>query len=557
MKIMLATCNAKYIHKNLALRWLYTTCPYQEDVVLKEYTIKDDVIRMGNEIIDQGIQILCLSCYIWNIDLHLALISYVKSQNPEIHIIIGGPEVSYDSFELLDQGVDAISIGEGEQSIWKYVDMLKEEKFYEVEGMYTKAYPNKTYQRVDLSWLEQFPDPYFMEMDHTQMKLRYFYLETSRGCPYGCTYCLSSADRCVRMFSDAYVFSILEKIKNSEVRQVKLLDRTFNSNPKRALALARYINEHCIHQIFQFEIVAETLSEELLQFFCEEADVSRFRFEVGVQSFNTQTLTSVGRIQNNERLKEVIARLLAAGCILHVDLIAGLPYEGMESFHASYDQLFALQASEVQLGILKLLKGTKLRSQKEEFGFQFSLHAPYDIQKTNWLSKKELIAIHHCADATEKFWNSGKLRSTLSEVLRRGWYQSPFVMFMRLGEAYARLPRPYQPYQLFSCVKEILKDQKEKEVDALLLMEYYAIHKQRPKRFIRSYVTLEKKKELMYDCLDAGIHQQDHLFRYGLIDIGYDQGTICYQLVLYDKDQSLPKQYLIKEDTKEIKEWKR
>lgn len=557
MKIMLATCNAKYIHKNLALRWLYTTCPYQQDVLLKEYTIKDDVKRMGNEILAQGIEVLCLSCYIWNIDIHLELISYLKTLAPSIHIIIGGPEVSYDSFELLEQGVDAISIGEGEESIWEYVDMLKSGESYEIKGMYTRAYPNKEYRRTALSLLETYPDPYFMKMDEGQMKHRYFYLETSRGCPYGCTYCLSSADRCVRMFSDDYVCSILAKIKDSEVTQVKLLDRTFNSNPKRALALARYINEHCIHQIFQFEIVAETLSEELLRFFCEEADVSRFRFEVGVQSFNTKTLTSVGRIQNNERLKEVIARLLAAGCILHVDLIAGLPYEDMESFHASYDQLFALQASEVQLGILKLLKGTKLRSQKEEFGFQFSLQAPYDIQKTSWLSEDELIAIHHCADATEKFWNSGKLRYTLSEVLRRGWYSSPFTMFMALGKAYAELPRPYQPHQLFACVKEILKDQDEKEVDALLLMEYYAIHKQRPKRFTKSYVTLEKKKELMYDCLDAGIHQQDRLFRYGLIDIGYDHGDLCYQLVLYDKNQSLPKQYLIKEDTKEIKEWKR
>lgn len=557
MKIMLATCNAKYIHKNLALRWLYTSSPCQSDVILKEYTIKDDVTRMGKEILAMGIDVLCLSCYIWNIDIHMELIHYLKQHDSHLHIILGGPEVSYESFDLIDQGVDAISIGEGEESIWEYIDMLKSGTSYEVAGMYTRQYPNKEYRRVDLRLLETYENPYFLKMDEEHKKDRYFYLETSRGCPYGCTYCLSSADRCVRMFSDDYVFSILEKIKDSEVRQVKLLDRTFNSNPTRALALARYINEHCVNQIFQFEIVAETLSEELLRFFCEEADVSRFRFEVGVQSFNTKTLTSVGRIQNNARLKEVIARLKQAGCILHVDLIAGLPYEDMESFHASYDELFALQASEVQLGILKLLKGTKLRSQQEEYGFQFSLQAPYDIQATSWLSEEELVSIHHCADATEKFWNSGKLRTTLREVLRRGWYESPFTMFMALGKEYAKLPRPYQPYQLFTCVKQILKDQEEKEVDALLLMEYYATNKQRPKRFTKSYISLEKKKELMYDCLEMGIDQQDRLFRYGLIDIGYDQGKPCYQLVLYDKDQSYPKQYLIDAQAKEYKEWKR
>ncbi|WP_416327183.1 DUF4080 domain-containing protein [[Eubacterium] hominis] len=557
MNIMLATCNAKYIHKNLALRWLYTTSPCQEDVILKEYTIKDDVKRIGNEILEMKIDVLCLSCYIWNIDIHKELIHYLKKQNHNLHIIVGGPEVSYDSFELLDQGVDAISIGEGEESVWEYIQMLREGKNYEIAGMYTASYPNKEYRKVELSLLETYETPYFLKMDEGQFANRYFYLETSRGCPYGCTYCLSSADRCVRMFSDAYVFSILEKIKDSDIKQVKLLDRTFNSNPKRALAIARYINEHCVHQIFQFEIVAETLSEELLTFFCEEADVSRFRFEVGVQSFHTKTLTSVGRMQNNERLKEVITRLNQAGCILHVDLIAGLPYEGMESFHHSFDELFALQASEVQLGILKLLKGTKLRSQKEEFGFQFSLCAPYEIQQTKWLTSEELICIHHCAHATEKFWNSGKLRWTLREVLRRGWYTSPFTMFMALGEAYAKLPRPYQPYQLFACVKQILQDQEEKEVDALLLMEYYASNKQRPKRFTQSYVTLDKKKALMNDCLDMEIDQQDHLFRYGLIDIGYDAGKVCYQLVLYDEHQSYPKQYLIDNETKQYKEWKR
>ena len=557
MNIMLASCNAKYIHKNLAIRWLYTTSPCKEDVIIKEYTIKDDVKRITKEIMEQGVDVLCLSTYIWNIEIHKALIKTIKALKPEIHVIVGGPEVTYESYDLLEEGVDAICIGEGEKCIWEYIEMLKQPVAYEVKGMYTKAYPNKEYQRVDLTWLESFDDPYFMEMDQSHMKDRYLYLETSRGCPYGCTYCLSSADRCVRMFSDDYVFHLLEKIKDSDVKQVKLLDRTFNSNPKRALAIARYMNTYCVNQIFQFEIVAETLSEELLDFFCEEADVTRFRFEIGVQSFHQQTLESVGRIQNNKRLKEVIERLRKAGCTMHVDLIAGLPYEDLECFHKSYDELFALQASEVQLGILKLLKGTKLKSQQEEYGFQYSIIPPYDIQKTNWLSEEELQSIHHCADATEKFWNSGKLRYTLSQVLKQGWYTSPFTMFMALGKAYAKLPRPYQPYQLFTCVKDILKDQDEMMVDALLLMEYYAIHKQRPKRFIKSYVSLEKKKELMYHCVDAGIGNQDQLFRYGLIDLGYDNGHICYQLVVYNTSQSYPKQYLIDKDTLEIKEWKR
>ena len=554
MKVLLTTCNAKFIHKNLALRWIYTTRTKGHDVLLKEYTIKDDSVRIIQEILEIQPDVVCFSCYIWNIDITRVLIKGLKQALPQTKIMIGGPEVSFESYELIEEGVDAISIGEGEQSVWEYIDMLTMGQTREIQGIYTKKFPNRVYRKTDLAWLEQFENPYFFDFDKKDMSNRYFYLETSRGCPYGCTYCLSSTDHQVRMFSDAYVFSLLENISKSEIRQVKLLDRTFNSNPKRALAIARYMNMYCQNQIFQFEIVAETLSEELLCFFCEEADVSRFRFEIGVQSFHTQTLQSVGRMQNNERLQEVIARLRQAGCTMHVDLIAGLPYEDIHQFQKSYDQLFALQASEVQLGILKLLKGTKLRSQREQFGFAFSLQAPYDIQKTMWLSEEELTSIHHCADATEKFWNSGMLQYTISMILHKGWYDSPFALFMALGREYAKLPRPYQPYQLFTCIKAILSNVKEVEIDAILLMEYYAISKQRPKRFTKSYITLEKKKELMYHCLEKGIDNQDNLFRYGVIDIGYDHG-ICYQLVLYDKTQSHPRQFVLHDE--EIKEWKR
>lgn len=554
MKVLLTTCNAKYIHKNLALRWIYTTCPNQEQVVLKEYTIKDQIERIVEEILAGAFDLVCFSCYIWNIDMTRDLIQLLKQKNPSIHILIGGPEVSFESFDLIESGVDAISIGEGEKSVWKYVEMLSSKQSYEVAGIYTKQHPNKEYQKVDLAWLEQFPNPYFLPFDLDDMQNRYFYFETSRGCPYGCTYCLSSADQQVRMFSEDYVFSILEQIRDSEIRQVKLLDRTFNSNPKRALRIARYMNTYCLKQIFQFEIVAETLSEELLDFFCGEADVNRFRFEIGVQSFHAKTLTSVGRIQNNQRLQEVIRRLKDARTTMHVDLIAGLPYEDIHQFQDSFDQLFALQASEVQLGILKLLKGTKLRSQVQEFGFQFSMQAPYDIQQTSWLSELELTKIHHCADAVEKFWNSGVLRYTITTILHKGYFKSPFALFMALGEEYANLTRPYQPWQLFACVKQVLPDLKEEELDAMLLMEYYANSKQRPKRFTKSYVTLEKKKELMYHCLESNIANQDRLFRYGVIDLGYDDGELCYQLVLYDKTQGHPRQYLITKEL-ELKEW--
>lgn len=551
-KVLLTTLNAKYIHKNLALRWLYTTCPHQEDVQLKEYTIKEDIEYIVSDILSREAEVVCFSCYIWNIEQTLECIRLIKQKREHIHIVVGGPEVSYEYQDLLNKGIDGISIGEGEESLWEYIDMLSEESDREIRGIYTKQFPNKEYRKTDIAWLEQFEDPYFLEMDQQHMGNRYFYLETSRGCPYGCTYCLSSTDRAVRMFSLDYVMKILEKLRHSNVRQVKLLDRTFNSNPKRALTIARYMNEYCKNQIFQFEIVAETLSEELLTFFCEEADPQRFRFEIGVQSFNTQTLSAVGRIQNNERLCKVIKRLKESGVTMHVDLIAGLPHEGIESFQTSFDQLFSLGASELQLGILKLLKGTKLRSQKDQYHFFFQEQAPYDVLSTKWLTKEEMEDIHACADAVEKFWNHGTCRYVISKMLQLG-YQSAFQLFIDLGKEYRKLPRPYQPYELFCCFYPLLQKYSKQEADAILLTQYYQNFKQKPHRFTAAWVDLEKKKEILSFALENNIANQDQLYRYGLVDIAFDD-ELCYQLVLYNTSQKLPKIWLIDKNLTTIKE---
>ena len=553
-KTLLTTCNAKYIHKNLALRWLYVTCPSQQDVMLKEYVIKDDICKIVQEIVESDFEVICFSCYIWNIEQIKQIVKELKTEKPSLHIVLGGPEVSYESFDLIDQGVDAICIGEGEKCIWEYVAMLDANEPYEVKGMYTKAFPNTEYQRVPISWLESFENPYFLDMDKKSMKNRYLYLETSRGCPYSCAYCLSSADRCVRMFSEPYVIELLSKIAKSEVTQVKFLDRTFNSDPKRALRIARYINEHCVNQIFQFEVVAETLSEDLLNFFTKEADVSRFRFEVGVQSFNSTTLKSVGRIQNNARLQEVIARMRKANCILHVDLIAGLPYEGMDSFHQSFNSLFDLKASELQLGILKLLKGTRLKKESKQYNLVAKAHAPYDVISTNWLTKEELLALHACADAVEKFWNSSFASDAISIMLDLHWFQDPFTLFLALGQEYLKLPRPYQPHQLLSCFYPITMDHAKEEVDAILLMSYYKRFKQKPHRFTDVWLNADQKKKIMNALLENGIANQKELFCYGLLDVAYSDHEFGYQLVLYNTKQTLPKRWFINQSFNTIKE---
>lgn len=546
LKVLLTTLNAKYIHKNLALRWLYVASHNKENVRIKEYTIKHDIQKIAEELIQDEADIIAFSVYIWNIKQTMEIVSYIK-QKCNKHIILGGPEVTYESFDLLKQGVDAISLGEGEIAFWNYIKMLESNTTYEVEGIYTEAYPNTKIQKVDLKYNESLIDPYFLEMDKQEMSKRYFYFETSRGCPYACEYCLSSTDNQVRMFSEDYVFMILEKISKSDIRVVKLLDRTFNVHPKRALKIARYMNDKCPNQIFQFEIVAETLSEELLEFFEKEADKNRFRFEIGVQSFHSKTLTAVGRIQNNKRLVEVIKRLQKANVVMHLDLIAGLPYEGLELFKHSFNQLYDLHIDEIQLGILKLLKGTKLKAKKEEYHYLYNDNPPYDVEETKWLTRKEMKEIHDCAHAVEKYYNSGKCRYSIDTILEFGLYSDAFSLFFELGKKMNDLKRPYQPHDLFKLLKELIEDNR---IDDILKYDYYPIFKQKPKMFLKNTITEETRKELLEMCYDKKIINEEEMYHYTHIDRVYYKHRSGYQLLVYSKKQDYPVRYFI--DGKEI-----
>ncbi len=542
MKVLLTTLNAKYIHKNLALRWLYVSSPIKESTVIKEYTIKDDLLRVANEIISEKYDVICFSCYIWNIEETKKIIKLIK-ENHNCKILVGGPEVSFESEYLLDEGVDAICIGEGEKANWEYIMSLDSPKC--IDGIVTKEYKSNKYAFSDLKENESYENPYFLDIDLKDMKNRYLYLETSRGCPYNCAYCLSSTDRKVRMFSEEYVMNLLNQIKDSEIRQVKLLDRTFNCMPDRALRIARFMNEECKNQIFQFEIVAETLSEKLIEFFVNEADKKRFRFEVGVQSFNQTTLKAVGRIQNNEKLKSVMKRLIDAGCILHVDLIAGLPYEDLESFKNSYNELFSVGAAEIQCGILKLLKGTSLKRKIEEYGYIYDNNPPYSILETNWLSKEDLIKINKVAYATEKFYNSNKLRRSIDLLLKNGYYDNAFDLFYECGNKLSEYERHYYDHDLVMILKSCVKD--DPIVDAILMSDYMSYHKQKPKRIDLRTVSKDEIKQCYQKLIDQGIAHQKQCYHYGKVEYYYDD-EICYQVLLYNQNHSYPTRYIIKGD---------
>lgn len=553
--IGLITLNAKYIHKNLALRWLYQSSLYKEEVKIQEFTTKENIDKIVESIQLQNYTIIGFSIYIWNIDQTLEIIRKIRATNQNVKIIVGGPEVSYDSFDLVDQGIDAICIGEGEQSFWEYVTMIKQNQSYEIEGIYTKKHPNQKYRKTCIKYLESIENPYFLDMDLPDMDKRYLYFETSRGCPYSCEYCLSSCDQEVRLFSLDYVLQMLEKLKDSNVKQVKLLDRTFNIQPHRALQIAKYMNEYCKNQTFQFEIVAETLSEDLLKFFENEADKSRFRFEVGIQSFHAETLQAVGRIQNNARLKEVISRLQQHNVVMHTDLIAGLPYENLGRFQQSFDELFSLHSAEIQLGILKLLKGTKLRKKADLFSFEYEAFAPYTIKKTKWLSSEEMLDIQDCAYAVEKFWNKGYAKYTIQQLILKGYEKSSFLLFMKLGKTLSRLKKPYSLKDLFSVFFQVCSHVEPKVLLGMISMDYFQHFQHRPSLFSEGKLDDEIKHKIIQKAIEEGF-DVNHLYRYTLFTYGYDN-ALCYQMIQYNSAQSYPKRYLIDQELKNIYEVKK
>lgn len=544
MKIILTTLNAKYIHKNLALRLLYAAKPAEHNVKIIEYTIKESLDVIVNELLNENPDVLGFSCYIWNIEPILEIIEKLRVVRPDIKIILGGPEVSFDGVKYLDFGVEVVIQGEGEFVFWEYVKQIESNNYIPLEGVVTVKHKNAGFAKADILEVAKL-NPYFLDFDLEQENTRYLYFETSRGCPYNCSYCLSSTDRNVRLFPVDRIIELLDQISKSNCRQVKLLDRTFNVDPERALIIAKYMEENCKNQVFQFEIVAETLSPKLLHFFTKEASPERFRFEIGVQSFNAKSLKAVGRLQDSDKLMNVIQEMQNANLTMHVDLIAGLPYEDYASFENSFNQLFSIRPEEIQLGVLKLLKGTSLRDLAKLYQFEYEKETPYTILSTKWVTKEELDRIKNAAYAVEKMYNSGKMKNIIEIVLQKGWYVSPFALFVALGIEMKKLPSPYQLHELFMIIEEVLKGNDEKEIYAIMMVDYYANIKTKPKLIKRFPIESKMRTEYFRVFMEQFNYSQNEVYNNCFIDWYYVVEEGCtIQLLHFIKGEKIAKRYL-------------
>lgn len=522
MKTLIMTLNSKFIHKSLALRLLYVSCKEYHDIDFKEYTIKDDLTRIADDVSLMDINVLCISVYIWNVEQTKQLCHLIKERKPQIKIVIGGPEVTYDIDPFLDEfDIDYLMAGEGEVALHQLLTALENHQKVNIQGISTKEKRDKRLiLPVDLKYIESLESPYLLPRDMKDMKNRILYFETSRGCPYQCQYCLSSLEKGLRFFSIDYLKKQLSLILKSDVKVIKLLDRSFNAKTEHALEILDFIfkNAHPGVQ-FQFEINGDVLDQRIIDFINNYAPEGLLRFEIGIQSTYEPTNRVVKRYQDFDRLCDVIQQLQKNHKIdFHLDLIAGLPLENLERFAKSFDDVFTLYPKELQLGFLKLLRGTSLRKEANQYGYVYDEKAPYELLSSADLSVEDIQKIHLAEDMLQKYWNSGRMPITMNKVLRN--VSSPFYFFLSLGEYYQEHHFKFFQFQLdelFSYLNQYLNHQYEDD----LIEDYLRLAKVKPKKWWKSKI--KNEKEIKHVLIEKYHLNQEELFRYSIVEQLYDQ----------------------------------
>lgn len=508
MKTLIIGINAKYIHPNLAIRLLKKNTEYPTDII--EFTIKDNKEKIIEYILKNNYQVIAFSCYIWNINLIKEILKELKNKN--LTIILGGPEVSYNAIYYLEHNLANYVIkNEGEEAFDRLLAYLNnEEELTNVPNLYFKT--GFTFDKlVDLNKTKMAYDL----LDDLKNKI--VYIETSRGCPYHCGYCMASLDNKVRFFNIEEIKNQILLLNQKGARVYKFLDRTFNANKKNFISLIDFIVEkHLANQSYQFEITGDLLDKDVIEYINNKAPKHLFRFEIGIQSTNIQTNLSVGRIQNNEKLFNNIKLIQDKGIIdLHLDLIAGLPYEDYSSFEKTFNDVVSLTPHELQLGFLKLLYGTALHNEAKKYNYVWQDYAPYEIIRNDFMSEDDIKEIHITEDAFETYYNSQIMPNAIRYIVNNETI--PFDFFNKLGKTNYKNKGLEN---LFKTLDEFIKTKNYyKEVHKLLIIDYLSYFNLKPKVWwdealdpkARNVVlrSLFDEEKLNYDLVD--------LYKYSLV----------------------------------------
>lgn len=485
MKILLAACNAKYIHSNLAVYNLKSCSgEYSSRVVVKEYTInqiRDDILK---DIYLEQPDVVCFSCYIWNISFVRELVPDLKKILPQVEFWAGGPEVSYDAVEFLKKNPAffGVMVGEGEETFHELAGYYIERKPETLSGIRGVAFrdENKGRDIVHTGWRElmDLSKVPFAYSNLTEFKNRIIYYESSRGCPFSCSYCLSSIDKKLRFRDIELVKKELQFFIDNKVPQVKFVDRTFNCKHDHAMEIWRYITEHDNGITnFHFEISADLLRAEELALM-KTMRPGLIQLEIGVQSTNPQTIKAIRRTMDFEKLKGIVEQIHSFGNIhQHLDLIAGLPYEGYDSFHKSFCDVYALRPEQFQLGFLKVLKGSYMMEMTGEYQILYKDREPYEALSTAWLTYGEILRLKMVESMVEVYYNSGQFKNTL--VFLEKYFDDPFRMYEALGRFYEKKGYSeisHSRMRRYEILMEFAGEQKEIPSEALsdvMLLDLY------------------------------------------------------------------------------------
>lgn len=474
MKFLLVGLNAKYIHSNLAVHYLKANAKeYREYVEIAEYTINNHLEDIMGDIYRKKPDIIGFSCYIWNINMIYDLARELRKILPKVKIWLGGPEVSFDANMVLENHsyIDGVMVGEGEETFHQLLEVYVDKKgilgdvlgitYREAEAIYSTG----CRPPMDLS---KVPFPYH-DLGIFENKIVYY--ETSRGCPYSCSYCLSSVDKKVRFRDIELVKKELQVFLDAKVPQVKFIDRTFNCYHKHTMAIWNYIKEHDNGITnFHFEVSADILNEEELTLL-NSMRPGLVQLEIGVQSTNLKTIDAIHRKMDFKKLSAIVDRIHKGDNIhQHLDLIVGLPYEDYNSFGRSFNDVYALHPNQLQLGFLKVLKGSLMHDMSEEYHIIYHSLAPYEVLYTNWISYDEVLRLKQIEEMVEVYYNSGQFTYTIGYM--EHCFTTPFEMFEKLAEYYdkhqlfdrshARIQRYYILLDFYeTVVKEHVEEFKE------------------------------------------------------------------------------------------------
>lgn len=483
MKVLLAAINAKYIHTSLSVRTLKAYAA-SDDVEFAEYTINERTEDILRSIYLKKADAVLFSCYIWNVEICIDVADMLKKVAPETKIILGGPEVSFDTSYMEKYSfIDGIMRGEGEETFKEWL-----EKGDDVKGM-TYRIGDEIIHNPDRELIHditKIPFPYTEE----DIKLncgKLIYYESSRGCPFNCSYCLSSTTHNVRFRDIETVKEELMFFVRHGIRIVKFVDRTFNANRKRTCELIKFLIDNAGNTTFHFEVAADLINDELIQLF-KTAPEGLFQLEIGVQSTNDKTIDAIDRKTNFEQICRAVRCVHEAGGVhMHLDLIAGLPFEDIESFKKSFDDVFALRPHVLQLGFLKLLRGTKIRGEEDKYGYKYNSKPPYEILKNDFISYDDILLLKGIEEIFERYYNSGVFENAMEYLLKK--YASPFELFRDMWLFYSENgynlagQSRNNLYEILShfCDDELFKD--------ILKLDYFINNKgaNTPKWALREY----------------------------------------------------------------------